>query len=68
MAAGRFCRPRAISSRLSGRVFADSGYAGDRVAKATWIAVEIVRKNTNQVGFAFQPRRWVVTVCTMLPS
>jgi hypothetical protein len=27
------------------RVFADSGYAGEKVAKATWIAVEIVRKN-----------------------
>jgi hypothetical protein len=32
------------------------------------IAVEIVRKNPDQVGFAVQPRRWVVTVCTMLPS
>ena len=41
-------------------VFADSGYAGDRVAKATAIAVEIVRKNPDQVGFAVQPRRWVV--------
>ena len=27
------------------RVFADSGYAGEKVAKATLIAVEIVRKN-----------------------
>jgi putative transposase len=42
------------------RVFADSGYAGERVAKATVIAVEIVRKNPDQVGFAVQPRRWVV--------
>ena len=42
------------------RVFADSGYAGEKVAKATLIAVEIVRKNPNQVGFAVQPRRWVV--------
>ncbi len=42
------------------RVFADSGYAGEKVAKATLIAVEIVRKNPDQVGFAVEPRRWVV--------
>jgi transposase len=42
------------------RVFADSGYAGEKVAKATLIAVEIVRKNPDQVGFAVNPRRWVV--------
>jgi putative transposase len=42
------------------RVFADSGYAGERVATATGIAVEIVRRNPDQVGFAIQPRRWVV--------
>ena len=38
----------------------DSGYAGEKVAKATLIAVEIVRKNPGQVGFAVNPRRWVV--------
>jgi putative transposase len=42
------------------KVFADSGYAGERVAQATIIAVEIVRKNPDQVGFAVNPRRWVV--------
>jgi putative transposase len=42
------------------KVFADSGYAGERVARATIIAVEIVRKNPDQVGFAVNPRRWVV--------
>jgi transposase len=42
------------------RVFADSGYLGEKVAKATLIAVEIVRKNPDQVGFAVNPRRWVV--------
>lgn len=42
------------------KVFADSGYAGDRVADATLIAVEIVRKNPDQVGFVVHPRRWVV--------
>lgn len=42
------------------KVFADSGYAGERVARATLVAVEIVRKNPDQVGFAVNPRRWVV--------
>ena len=42
------------------RVFADSGYAGKKVTTATLIAVEIVRKNPDQVGFAVNPRRWVV--------
>ena len=42
------------------RVFADGGYAGEKVANATSIAVEIVRKNPDQIGFAVQPRRWVV--------
>jgi putative transposase len=42
------------------RVFADSAYAGERVAEATRIAVEIVRKQPDQVGFAVLPRRWVV--------
>jgi len=42
------------------RVFADGGYAGDKVANATLITVEIVRKNPDQIGFAIQPRRWVI--------
>jgi transposase len=42
------------------RAFADSACAADRVAAATLIAVEIVRKQTGQVGFAVQPRRWVI--------
>src|SRR6476620_9267584 len=41
-------------------VFADAGYAGERVAGATSVALEIVRKAPNQLGFAVQPRRWVV--------
>lgn len=32
----------------------------EKVAKAKLIAVEIVRKNPDQVGFAVNPRRWVV--------
>jgi putative transposase len=42
------------------RVFADSAYAAERVANATRIIVEIVRKQVNQIGFAVHPRRWVV--------
>ena len=40
--------------------FADSGYAGDRVANASRIRVEIVRKPKGQVGFTVHARRWVV--------
>jgi putative transposase len=45
------------------RAFADSAYAAERVADATCIAVEIVRKPADQVGFAVHPRRWVVERC-----
>ena len=41
-------------------VFADTAYAGERVANTTRIVVEIVRKIANQVGFVLLPRRWVV--------
>jgi hypothetical protein len=39
------------------RIFADTGYAGGKVATATSIAVELVRKKPGQVGFAVIPRR-----------
>lgn len=42
------------------KAFADAGYQGPRVATATRIAVEIVRRKPDQIGFAVQPRRWVV--------
>jgi transposase len=42
------------------RVFADSAYAAERVATATRVVVQIVRKLQDQVGFAVLPRRWVV--------
>ncbi len=45
---------------LSQRVFADSEYAGEKVAKATLITVEIVPENPDQVGFAVSLRRRVV--------
>jgi transposase len=45
------------------RAFADAAYAAGRVADATCIAIEIVRKPKDQVGFAVHPRRWVVEQC-----
>jgi transposase len=42
------------------KAFADSVYAGKKVADATSIVVEIVRKLADQVGFQVLPRRWVV--------
>ena len=42
------------------RAFADAAYNAARVANATRIVVEIVRKPAGQVGFAVHPRRWVV--------
>jgi len=40
--------------------FADSAYQGPRVAAASTIRVEIVRKPQGQIGFAAHTRRWVV--------
>ena len=42
------------------RAFADAGYAGQRVAQASSIAIEVVRKPFDQIGFAVHPKRWVV--------
>ncbi len=42
------------------KVFADSVYAGKRIANATSIFFEIVRKLPDRVGFQVLPRRWVV--------
>ncbi len=42
------------------RAFADSAYSSKRVADATTIAIEIVRKFADQAGFVVHPRRWVV--------
>ena len=43
--------------------FADTAYSAERVREATSIAIEIVRKIPNQVGFEVHPRRWVVERC-----
>jgi putative transposase len=42
------------------RAFADSAYNAERVRDATVIAIEIVKKIADQVGFQVLPRRWVV--------
>ena len=60
MVADRFCEVSRRIFPFIQRVFADSGYTGGKAATATLIAVEIVRKNPDQVGFAANPRRWVV--------
>ena len=43
-----------------GLAFADSAYNAERVRNATTIAIEIVKKIADQVGFQVLPRRWVV--------
>ncbi len=40
--------------------FADSAYNSPRVAMATTIGIEIVRKFADQSGFVVHPRRWMV--------
>ena len=40
--------------------YADAGYQGPRVADASPIRIEIVRKPEGQVGFAVHAKRWVV--------
>ena len=40
--------------------FVDSAYAAQRVKDATCIAIEVVTKIANQIGFQVLPRRWVV--------
>lgn len=43
--------------------YADTAYAAERVKDATCIAIQIVRKIPDQVGFEIHPRRWVVERC-----
>ena len=40
--------------------YADSAYNSPRVATATLIGIQIVRKFADQTGFVVHPRRWVV--------
>ena len=60
MVAGRCCAPHAARFRSSRRSLPTAATSAKKVATATVIAVEIVRKSPDQVGFAVQPRRWVV--------
>ncbi len=59
MGPGRCWRPRVGGFRSSSGSLPTPD-AGERVARATRITVEIVRKQAGQVGFAVHPRRWVV--------
>jgi transposase len=57
---GPLLRASRASYPFIARAFADTGYNHERVATATIIVVEIVRKITDQAGFVVLPRRWVV--------
>ena len=59
MVADHFCESRGVSSRSSSASSPTADMPGKR-SPATLIAVEIVRKNPDQVGFAVNARRWVV--------
>jgi transposase len=53
------------------RIFADGGYQGPKMAKVvartgSW-TLEIVKRSEAH-RFVVLPKRWIVTVCTMLPS
>ena len=52
-------------------IFADDGYAGRKMALTVWRTgawrLQIVRRS-NVAGFEVLPKRWIVTVCTMLPN
>jgi transposase len=53
------------------RIFADGGYAGRKMAMTVWRtgawSLQIV-KRSDAAGFEVLPKRWIVTVCTMLPT
>jgi len=44
-------------------VFTDCVHAGEKVANATSIVLQIVRRLADQVGFQVLPRRWAVERC-----
>lgn len=60
MMPGRCCGRHGRGGRSYASRFADAGYQGPRVAAASPIRIEIVRKLEGQVGFAVHARRWVV--------
>ena len=55
------------------KLYADGGYQGPLFRRAVakvmaQVNVEIVKRSDHARGFVVLPKRWVVTVCTMLPS
>ena len=56
----RRCVSRGAYFRSSSAFSPTADMAGEKITTATSIAVEIVRKKPDQVGFAVNPRRWVV--------
>ena len=55
------------------KLLADAGYQGPKFNKALakllpHLETEIVRRSDQVKGFAVLPKRWIVTVRTMLPS
>lgn len=58
--AGPLLRASRPSSPFVQLAHADGGYAGHRVASASPIRIEVIRKVYNQIGFAVIARRWVV--------
>jgi putative transposase len=53
-------------------IFADRVYRGDKLLNAIYElgkwSIEIVTRSESVGTFKAEPKRWVVTVCTMLPS
>jgi transposase len=49
-----------ISFPLIKSAFADSAYDATGVREATVIAIKVVRKLADQIGFIVLPRRWIV--------
>ncbi len=52
--------PRRWNSVCRRQGYADGGYAGPRVANASPIRIQVVRKPDNQAGFSVIARRWIV--------
>ena len=55
------------------KLFADAGYQGPEFSTALakvrpHLTAEIVKRSDRTNGFVVLPKRWIVTVCTMLPS
>jgi hypothetical protein len=54
-------------------LFADAGYQGRQFHTTCksilpHLQTQIVKRSNQAAGFVVLPKRWIVTVCTMLPS